>query len=488
MKTFKQFFECYQKILVQNNLIDYDDILLLSVKLLKENNDILSYYQNLCQYIIEDEAQDSSSLQQNLISLLSGMHNNLIRCGDVNQAITTTFTNADVNGFRHFIDSNKNINMNCSQRCTQDVWELANQLVLQSQKTEETKHAFYPLFMQPVAGKNPISENALVLKTFEMQNEEKMFVLKEIKNALRKNPKFTIGILVRNNRQVVEWTNYINNNGLKCITRSECLEQKAIFKAIYSVLQIILSPFDNKIITKAYETLAELGFYNIKNLELIKKSKIPFIEASPDNMPEIAQFIWDLNYWANLSHYFADELAIKIGQFYFTGEIEKSNTYLISTLIKRLSLDSPPLSVIIKRLHELSKKSSLSGFKFFSEEDENDKNIFEGKVQIMTLHKSKGDEFDIVFLPEMTERNLTLDIKSLKYISKDFSEELKSLNSSYKQKSVKELKEEVLAENLRLLYVAITRAKYKLYITASAKEKHFGKLCNETPNKIFHLK
>ncbi len=62
-------------------------------------SDILQYYQDLCHYIIEDEAQDSSAIQQKLIELLSGKHKNLIRCGDINQAITTTFSNADVEGF-----------------------------------------------------------------------------------------------------------------------------------------------------------------------------------------------------------------------------------------------------------------------------------------------------------------------------------------------------------------------------------------------------
>ena len=92
LDTFRNFFILYQKILAENNLIDYDDILLMSVRLLEENEDIRNYYQNICHYIIEDEAQDSSSVQQSLINMLSGKYNNLIRCGDINQAITTTFT------------------------------------------------------------------------------------------------------------------------------------------------------------------------------------------------------------------------------------------------------------------------------------------------------------------------------------------------------------------------------------------------------------
>ena len=252
---------------------------------------------------------------------------------------------------------------------------------------------------------------------------------------------------------------------------------------------MILNPFDNYIISDSYKTLSELGFYKQKFAEEISKYETPFIKIEPDNLREksLIQFQWDLNYWLNFPHYTADELAIKIGLYYFTGEIEKSNTYLIATLIKRLSFETNKLLTIIERLDELSKRTSLSGFKFFSEEDENDKGIFEGKVQVMTLHKSKGDEFDMVFLPEMTERNLTIDFNKLKYKISDFMEQLKALNPNYKMKSEYKLKQELISENLRLLYVAITRAKRKLYITTSNKVKSFGKLKQEEPNKIFEI-
>lgn len=142
LEKFEMFFNEYQRILKEGNLIDYDDMLTSSVKLLEENADIRAYYQDICQYIIEDEAQDSSSIQQKLINLLSAKYKNLIRCGDINQAITTTFSNADVEGFRKFISESNNVSMNCSQRCTKDVWTLANNLVKWADTQQETKNAF----------------------------------------------------------------------------------------------------------------------------------------------------------------------------------------------------------------------------------------------------------------------------------------------------------------------------------------------------------
>ena len=487
IEKFKQFFEEYQIILKENNLIDYDDMLISSVKLLEENEDIRTYYQNICHYIIEDEAQDSSSIQQKLINLLSAKYGNLIRCGDINQAITTTFSNADVEGFRKFISERNNVSMNCSQRCTRDVWTLANNLVKWAEKQPETKNAFFKIFMQPVEGRNPTSENAIHSNLFEKPLEERNFILKEIKQALKKDPKCTIGILLRSNYQVAQWINFVNNSGLKSITRSESLEQKTIFRTIFAVMQIILHPFDNGIIADNYEILAEMGFYKQRLGLEIRKYENPFIQINCDNIDNIylAQFYWDLNYWNSFPYLAPEELAIKIGLHYFSSEIEKSNVYLISTLIKRLSMSYKEFPTLVERLGELAKKPSLSGFKFFSEEEESNKEFVAGKVQVMTFHKSKGDEFDYVFIPEMTEKALTLDFNQIKLKNADFMENLKRLNPQYKPKTEFDMKQELVSENLRLLYVAITRAKKHLYFSASRKAKSFEKIIDQEPSLIF---
>lgn len=487
VKKFQLFYEDYQTALKSSNLIDYDDMLISSVRLLEENPDILAHYQDICHFVIEDEAQDSSAIQQKLINLLSAKYKNLIRCGDINQAITTTFSNADVEGFRKFIQTSNNVSMNCSQRCTKEVWTLANDLVTFAQEHDEMKNAFFKIFMQPVEGRNPVSENAVTPKIFDSTLEEKNYILSVIKNTLKKDPKATVGILLRNNFQVVQWMDFINNSGLKTITRSECLEQKTIFRVIFAVLSMILNPFDNNVVADNYEILAESGFYKQRLGTEIRKYENPFISLNCDDINNIhlEQFYWDMTYWLSFPQLAADELAIKIGLHYFSNEIEKSNVYLISTLIKRISLANSNFEYIMTRLAELSKKTSLSGFKFFSEEDESDKEFLEGKVQIMTLHKSKGDEFDLVFLPEMAEKNLTLDFAQIKLKSSDFMENIRQLNPKYKHKSEIQLKEELLAENLRLLYVAITRAKKNLHISVSRKAKSFEKMVDQQPSLVF---
>lgn len=491
IEKFKNFYKEYQNQLKEANMIDYDDILIMSVKLLENNPDILDYYQNICEYIIEDEAQDSSGVQQRLIGLLSGKHKNLIRCGDINQAITTTFSNADVKGFRKFIQTaDSKVEMNHSQRCAEDVMHLANNLVNWGLKI--LPNSFYKISMEGIKGKNPVSDNAIFSQIFENSFAEKNYILKEIKNILTKNKDATIGILLRGNYQVASWTSFINDAGLKTITRSESLGQKGVFNTIFSILKFIQNPFDNEVLASTYEKLAELGFYKQRLQLEIKNSPIPFIQKNGDDIESnsLSQFLWDMQYWLNSSTLPLEELVIRIGLFYYTSDIEKSNVYLIAILIKRLSSGTNKgtkegaFNLTLQRLEELAKRPSLSGFKFFSEEE--DKNASKGKVQIMTLHKSKGDEFDYVFIPEMTEKSLSIDITKAKLKSSStFMEELKSFNPNYKQKSETELKEFNSEETLRLLYVGITRARRKLYITTSAKTKAFGKEITQEPSIIF---
>ena len=492
IQRFLNFYNEYQKILAEENIIDYDDMLIMSVKLLEDNPDILKHYQEICEYIIEDEAQDSSAIQQKLIGLLSKKHKNLIRCGDINQAITTTFSNADVDGFRKFIKNSNKVEMNCSQRCARDVYKLANKLVDWASSNEEMKNAFYDIKMVEVEGKNPTDNNSITSLIFQNANFEKNYILKQIRKLLSENPKSTIGILLRNNYQVSNWLKRIDDAGFKTISRSESLEQKVIFKVIFAILKIIEKPFDNRVLADSYEVLAQYGYYKPRLQLGIKNLKEPFITIDADDIEDVdlTKFYWDISYWLTFSTLPMDELCLKIGQYYFSGEIEKSNVYLISTLVKRLMVSNNGYSNVLNRFEELSKKSSLSGFKFFSENDENDSEYLKGKIQIMTMHKSKGDEFDYVFIPEFSEKNLSLNINSMKLKgSSAFIESIKTLNPNYKNKSEIELKKEILEENLRLLYVAITRAKRKLYFTCSQKQKNFyGKEENIIFNELLKTK
>ena len=299
------------------------------------------------------------------------------------------------------------------------------------------------------------------------------------------NKEATIGILLRNNFQVANWTAFINDAGFKSITRSESLGQKAVFNTIFAILKFLQNPFDNEAVAAVYETLSDLGFYKQRLQLEIRSSEKPFITRDGDDIdsPSLSQFLWDMQYWLNCSTMPIEELVIKIGLFYYTSDIEKSNVYLIATLVRKLNT-SNNFDLVVERLDAVAKRPSLSGFKFFSEEE--DSSAVKGKVQIMTLHKSKGDEFEYVFIPELTEKALSMDAaKTAIKSSTVFMEQVRGFNLNYKVKSELELREFSAEESMRLFYVAVTRAKKKLYITASTKTKAFGKEVVQEPSVIF---
>ena len=132
----------------------------------------------------------------------------------------------------------------------------------------------------------------------------------------------------------------------------------------------------------------------------------------------------------------------------------------------------------VLRLREIQFKNNFSNIKFFASDDNSKA---KSKVQIMTLHKSKGDEFDYVFIPELTQDNLCFDIE--KYKLKENSRFIQKVKKA--PKSDYELKKDIVEENFRLIYVGITRAKKKLYLTSAKAYKFFAKVQPKVPSEIF---
>ena len=478
IQDFFNFYAEYNNTLKQNNLIDYDDMLYYAVKILKNNPDVLRYYQNICKYIIEDDAQDSSEIQQRLLNLLSGKYNNLVRCGDINQAITSTFTNSDTEGFKKFLNTNTKVEMNSSQRCAQPIFELANKLINTTIQNENLKTAFYNIEMKGT-DRNPKSDKTPYLAMFDEEFEEKEFILNKINEIQKNNPQASIAILLRLNSQVNEYNDYFIANGIKTTVRTDCLSQKSIYKFIISVLKIIQMPLNNKNIIELAMNYKEQNICKIKNkdIDFLKELKEAFVQINSDNLTSegLNQLYWDIDYWLNESISAIEEIALKIGLYYAKTSTDKSNTYLISTFIKRLKNKNENFEEVIKQL-EFSATRPLSAYKFF--EEEQSANI--GSVNIMTMHKSKGDEFDFVFIAQMNEDNYPLLKENVKIKGGGhFLQTIKSLIEKTPIKTPDEQKQELIHETLRLLYVGITRAKSELIFTSAKKYK------KHKPTKFF---
>ena len=462
-KLFLNVYCAYQEKLKQENLIDYDDLLLYSLKLLRENKDILEYYQNLAQIIIEDEAQDSSFVQQSLIKLLSGKYNNVIRCGDINQAITSTFTNSDVKGFRDFIKNSTNVVMDRCQRCATGVLDCANKTVEIAKNNKVD--AFSDLVMKPVEGINIVDKNAVKTQIFENEKKESTFIISTIQEILKNDKQASVAILVRNNFQINKWDNLLSENLIKTYKNSDALINNLLYKAVLLILEFIVNPYDLKLVRDIASILYETGYYKYESFKYAINLDKPLFLARDFDEP----LYWDLTYLLFKNHYSIYDLVSDIGNMYFSHTGESVNIAPLATIAQKIRNSVKTFEETVEKMRQIQFKTCFSNIKFFTSDDNSQK---ASKVQIMTLHKSKGDEFDYVFIPELTKDNLCFD--SNKYKLKEssvFNQKVK-----YIKKSSDELKLEIIEENYRLIYVGITRAKKKLYLTSAQNYKYFSKM------------
>lgn len=487
LKNFAETYDLYNKKLKELNLIDYDDLLVLAIKLLKENKDILEYYQEKFEYIIEDEAQDSSAIQQELIGILTDKSQNLIRCGDVNQAITGTFSEADVEGFKQFINNNPSFSMTTSQRCTKKIYELANALIDYSLTSDVMKNSFFNLKMQGIEGKNPISEKPIIFKTYENQNAQMQDIIVDIKQILqscKNGNKPTFAILLRSNRAVFEWAAFLEKNGLDVICMTESLNQKKLFKFMLILLKFFVEPFSNKNAADMYKEFCNIGKYSFDKTiyEKIKESKELFISPSflkneAKNNKAIELIWWDIEAIIEDNTISLQELIIKAANNYFDDITDKSNAYIFSLLIdKYLNISDNEEKIelnksknVIKYFTELLSKNSIKGVNIFAKDKSAEE--LQGYVQIMTIHKAKGAEYDYVYLPEFSSKNFNIDFVSLckKHETKSGSLLKKIDILSKKKVNPSFIAREEIEETLRLIYVAITRAEKSLFIAFPEK-------------------
>ena len=481
----------------ERNMIDFDDMLGMATKLVKEFPEIRKYYQKKYKYVIEDEAQDSSKIQQELISIITEYHGNLVRTGDVNQAITTTFSNADVLGFRDFAKQNHSIKMTSSQRCAKEIYELANQLVNWSLEQEDLKNSFFPIYMEPVEGQNPETYDSLHFKRHETPDDEKDWVLNEIIRIRELSPDDNFGILLRGNASVIKWARFLEEKELPYICFTDSLGQKKVFKLLLKYLEVLFNPWDNKLIIELYKELicSKLYRHEFDSMAFLSRAGSPFVSFKLTDLPTetLIKFRMDIQYWLDNSGLPPETLVIKLGNYLFRDIIDRSNVQLFSILITRYKHKftdyeaNKPVTLpdIIEHFKELGKKNRISGVKFFVESGEEDPKT--GLIHIMTVHKAKGLGFDNVFMPEMHENMYSYSITSdnIKLSTKNkLLTQLNKIIESKLKKTDLQSKLDQVEEHMRLIYVGITRAKKHLYMSSSSKIKKWEKFEDNQPSKV----
>lgn len=450
-------YNLYQRRLKENNAIDFDDIINYTIKIFKENDDVLDYYTNKFNYILVDEYQDTNKSQFTLIRLLAKAHGNITVVGDNDQGIYS-FRGADISNILNFekdFKGTKIIKLEQNYRCTQNILNAANSVI----KNNEVKYK-KKLWTENEEG---------ALPTFHVSDDEYdegRYIVEEI-NHLRREEYYKysdFAILYRMNSQSRAIEEILGREAIpyKIVGGLKYFERKEI-KDIIAYLRLINNTSDN---------LALKGIINEPKRGIGKTSLDKIQAISEQTGIPMYQIIKEADQYGLSRVYSNAQGFIEV----IEDLISKKDEYTITELIKHTlketgytkALEDENSIEAENRIENLEEFLTIA-VQFEEEEADNDLSTFlegitlssdidgmdeeEESVTLMTLHSAKGLEFPVVFLVGMEER----------------------IFPGYK--SIGEPKE--LEEERRLCYVGITRAKNNLYLTCSRQRTMFGSTsCN----------
>ncbi len=435
-RTVAKIYPEYQKRLRANQALDFDDLLVETVRLFKSVPEILQRYQRIFRYILVDEYQDTNKAQYVLTQLLSQDHKNLFVVGDMSQAIYS-FRGADfrniLNFQRDYPDA-KIYNLEQNYRSTQVILEAATSVI-----KSNSSHIPLNLWTQNGEGYKITSFEA------PSDSDEANFVVDQISKELSEGRDYKdIAILYRTNAQSRNMEEFLikSNIPYKIIGGLRFYARKEI-KDIVAFLRVIHNPKDSV----SWERIINVPPRGMgqKSVEAIKAAKwdLALIEERT-HLPVRA--------WQKAKESLSSmELMDKVLED--TGYIEWLNDGTEESMQR------------VENIQELKSVAS----KFVSLEDflenvalieSSDKPSSENlnAVTLMTIHASKGLEFPVIFLVGMEEGLFP------------------------HAQSVMELQE--LEEERRLCYVALTRAMEKIYLTHALSRLYFGNIQSNLPSRF----
>src|ERR1043165_747959 len=253
----------YQRALSYRAAVDFDDLIRLALDILESDQDYLERVRYRFPFVLEDEAQDSSRLQQDILGLLSGPGGNWVRVGDPNQAIFETFTTASPELLRAFIADNPSVDMPESGRSQQSVIDLANYLidwVMTEHPVEDAKDALSPPYIVPVPPgdpqPNPENDRSaihFVTKRLTAEEETKV-VVDSLSKWLPKHPDSTVAVLVPRNTRGVEVINALRAKNIEYVEfLSSTSNTRAAAGALSNLIGYLAEPASASKLAKAYQ-------------------------------------------------------------------------------------------------------------------------------------------------------------------------------------------------------------------------------------------
>lgn len=435
-------YEKYEQKLRQNNSVDFDDLLLLPIQLFRENPDTLKKYQDLYQYILIDEYQDTNQAQYILTKMISEKNRRITCVGDDSQSIYS-FRGANYKNILNFekdYPDAKIILLEQNYRSTSTILDAANQVIKNNTQRKDKK-----LWTDRGVGEK--------IKYYRAYNErdEAQYVIRKIKELINKGVEYKdIAILYRTNAQsrVVEEEMLKENLPYRVIGSFYFYSRKEI-KDLIAYLRLIHNSKDNISLLRVINTPKRgIGLKTIENLttkadlegisiyEAINSGKELEFKKTIEKLKEISK---DLTL-TELIDKVLDASGLK-------KELESEQTLEAEVRLENLE----EFKSITKSFEEKEGLISLEDFlleiSLISdvEEYKDDPN----RISLMTVHSVKGLEFDHVFVIGM-EEGLFPHMNSL-------------------------MENIALEEERRLCYVAITRAKDDLHLVNARRRTLFGK-------------
>ncbi len=448
-ETLRELFEAYQQALRENNLFDFSDLMFELYNLLKEQDSVREKWRKRFGFILVDEYQDTNTVQYEILKLLAGK--DICVVGDPNQCIYEWRFAKPQNILRFIEDFNPDvIKLETNYRSGGYILEVAN-AVLKGSKAS-WKNLIPTLVPVKEEGEKP------VVRRFPNEEEEALWIVQEIKELLRSYQPKDIAILVR--------TSYITDPIESALFRANVpyrvvgtlrFYERAEIKNMLSILRLFVNPADSL----AFEKLCTyvIGGVGRKTIEKLKEgfggSWISALEDLGKRSQRLMEFV---HFWKELEM-LADnypEVIRKLVQ----------ETPYIEAVLRKHKGDPREREENIKELIRTAREKYKEGLtleEFLNEASLLSSEEVDGNgVSIMTIHSAKGLEFDVVFLPRLEEEVLP-------------------------HRSALEDEEE-LEEERRLFYVAVTRAKDRLYLSyTKAKGRKPSRFLSDIPKGLLNL-
>jgi DNA helicase-2/ATP-dependent DNA helicase PcrA len=448
-KNILPIYKIYQQKLIDLNSCDFGDLILHAVKILEKNTDIQQTYSNNFKYILVDEYQDTNFIQSKWLNLLAEKNKNICCVGDDDQSIYS-WRGAEIKNFLEFdqiYENTKVIRLEQNYRSTQNILSVASNLISNNQnRVGKTL-------------KTTMEEGDLVtLNCFKNGKDEAIGISDEIEKIKNKYSLNNIAILVRAIFQTREFEErflkvgmpYRILGGTKFYERAEIKDCIAYLRLIHQAkddlaFERIVNNPKRAIGDSTIKSIHEYSKKNSLNLEISSKKMLEENLIKPKAKIGLTSFINMLAKWRN-------QLNVQ----------KISHIKLLQTV-----LDESGYSAALKNKKDLENENRLENIKELlsaMKEFDNLENFLEHvslatsidqdwegeKVNMMTMHGSKGLEFDAIFLPGWEEGLFP------------------------HQKSIEEKGQNGLEEERRLAYVGITRAKKKAIISFSMNRFYQG--------------